>query len=117
MAIEAVLPDHWAARSSGLAKALRDDHGCPPLQRSHISLDACKIAFMSHPIHDAAFLIVLILFWLIPAVLIARLARTKGHSFGLFLIASLVIAWPIPLIVALVMPARHDRAALAPMSS
>jgi hypothetical protein len=67
---------------------------------------------MSHPIHDAALLIVVIGFWLIPAVLIARFAARKGRSFAVFLIASLVIPWPIPLIVALVVPARGDRTTL-----
>jgi hypothetical protein len=65
---------------------------------------------MSNPIHDAVFLIVVIFFWLIPAVLIARLAARKGRSFALFLIGSLVIPWPVSLTVALVMPARRDQA-------
>jgi hypothetical protein len=69
---------------------------------------------MSHPIHDAAFVvgfIVVCALWVIPAVLTARLAERKGRNFALFLIAGLVIGWPIPLVVALVMPTRDGRTA------
>jgi small-conductance mechanosensitive channel len=59
---------------------------------------------MSHPIHDVFFLIVLVALWILPALLTARLAQRKGRSFAAFLAACLLIGWPIPLIVALVMP-------------
>jgi hypothetical protein len=65
---------------------------------------------MLQAIHDIAFVLVLLVLWVVPAVLIALLARRKGRSFGLFLIASLVFFWPIPLIVALVIPRRVDPA-------
>jgi hypothetical protein len=54
-------------------------------------------------------LVVFLGFWIVPAVLTARLAARKGRSFGVFLIAALVIPWPITLIVVLVMPPRNKR--------
>jgi hypothetical protein len=59
-------------------------------------------------IRDLALLIVLGLFWIGPAFLIARLAESKGRSFGLFFAAALLLVWPIVLVVALVMPARRS---------
>jgi hypothetical protein len=64
---------------------------------------------MTHPIHDAFFALALIVFWILPAILTARLAHRKGRSFAIFLIVSLVIGWPIPLLVALIMPTRASR--------
>ena len=64
---------------------------------------------MSHPIHDVAFVlgfIVVCSLWVVPAVLTARLAERKGRSFVVFLVAGLVIGWPMPLLVALIMPTR-----------
>jgi hypothetical protein len=54
-----------------------------------------------HPIHDIALMAVLAL-WLIPALMVARLADRKGRSFSAYLIACLLFWWPIPLVVALV---------------
>jgi hypothetical protein len=53
-------------------------------------------------------LIVLLLFWLVPAFLVARLAERKGRSFAVYLIASLVIGWPIPLLAALIVRPSAD---------
>lgn len=51
-------------------------------------------------------LILLLLIWVVPAVLVAKLAERKGRSFAVYLIASLVIGWIIPLIAALMVPPR-----------
>jgi hypothetical protein len=48
----------------------------------------------------------LILFWLLPALLVGRLAERKGRPFALYLIVSLIIGWPIPLIAALIVRPR-----------
>jgi hypothetical protein len=61
---------------------------------------------MSNPIHLAALLAILLL-WLLPTVLTARLAARKGRSFAVYLIASLLIGWPIPLIAALIVRPRN----------
>jgi hypothetical protein len=71
---------------------------------------------MSHPIHDAAFLVVFLGFWIVPAVLTARLAARRGRSFGVFLIIALLVGWPIILIVTLIMPARDKRTDAEPGS-
>jgi hypothetical protein len=63
---------------------------------------------MSNPIH-VALLIALLAFWIVPAVLVARLADRKGRSFGVYLVVSLIIGWLIPLIAALVVPDRRSR--------
>jgi hypothetical protein len=60
---------------------------------------------MSNPIHLALLFAVIALF-IVPAVLTARLAGRKGRSFAVYLVASLLIGWPIPLLVALVVPNR-----------
>jgi ABC-type transporter Mla maintaining outer membrane lipid asymmetry permease subunit MlaE len=65
---------------------------------------------MSNPIH-VVLLIALIAFWIVPALLTARLAERKGRSFAVYLVASLVIGWLIPLIAALVVAARPSRSA------
>ena len=51
-------------------------------------------------------LIFLLLIWLVPAVLVAKLAERKGRSFGVYLIASLIIGWLFPLIAALIVRPR-----------
>jgi hypothetical protein len=61
---------------------------------------------MSNPAH-VVLLIVLVAFWIVPAVLVARLAERKGRSFGVYLVASLIIGWLIPLIAALLVPRRR----------
>ena len=65
---------------------------------------------MSNPIH-VVLLIALLILWIGPSVLVARLADRKGRSFAVYLIASLIIGWLIPLIAALVVPERHSRPA------
>jgi hypothetical protein len=60
---------------------------------------------MSNPIH-VVLLLALIAVWIGPAVLAARLAEGKGRSFAVYLIVSLIVGWPIPLIAALIVPAR-----------
>jgi hypothetical protein len=61
---------------------------------------------MSNPIH-VVLLLALIAFFVVPAVLTAQFAARKGRSFAIYLIASLLIGWPVPLLVALVMPSRR----------
>jgi hypothetical protein len=65
---------------------------------------------MSNPIHVVALLALLAL-WIGPAVLTARVAERKGRSFAVYLVVSLIIGWPIPLIAALIVPARHGASA------
>jgi hypothetical protein len=60
---------------------------------------------MSNPIH-LVLLLALIAFFIVPAVLTAQLAARKGRSFAIYLVASLLIGWPVPLLVAVVMPSR-----------
>jgi hypothetical protein len=60
---------------------------------------------LSNPIHLLALIVVLALYFG-PALLAARLAERKGRSFAVYLLASLLIGWPIPLIAALVLPRR-----------
>ena len=59
-------------------------------------------------IHDLVVVVVLVLFWIGPALLVGRLAARKGRSFGLFFAAALLLVWPIVLVVTLVMPARRS---------
>lgn len=54
--------------------------------------------------HGIALLVTLAVIWLIPAVLVARIAGRRRRSFALFLFAALVIPWPIVLIVTLALP-------------
>jgi hypothetical protein len=61
---------------------------------------------LSNPIHLVALLVVLVL-WIGPAVLAGRIAERKGRSFVVYLVASLVIGWPIPLLAAAVLPRRR----------
>jgi hypothetical protein len=61
-------------------------------------------------IHAVFFLLVLGLFWIGPSVLTARLAAHKGRSFGGYLIAALLLFWPIVLLVVLILP-RSSRIA------
>jgi hypothetical protein len=55
--------------------------------------------------HFAGLLVVLFL-WLVPALLVARLARRKGRPFALYLIASLIVPWPFTLLAALIVRPR-----------
>ena len=60
---------------------------------------------MSNPIHIVLLLVLLACF-VIPAVLVARLADRRGRSFAVYLIASLIISWIVPLLALLVLPDR-----------
>jgi hypothetical protein len=57
--------------------------------------------------HFAGLLGVLFL-WLVPALLVARLAQRKGRSFALYLIVSLVVGWPLTLLAALIVRSRAE---------
>jgi hypothetical protein len=65
---------------------------------------------MSNPIH-VVLLVALIALWIGPSVLVARLAERKGRSFAVYLIVSLIIGWPIPLVAALIVPPRRGASA------
>ena len=62
---------------------------------------------LSNPIHVLS-LVVLVALWIVPSILVARLAERKGRSFGVYLVASLLIGWLFPLIAALVIRPRHE---------
>jgi hypothetical protein len=48
--------------------------------------------------------------WLLPTILVVRIASRKGRPGWLYLIVSLIIGWPIPLIAALIVrPRPSDR--------
>jgi hypothetical protein len=64
---------------------------------------------MSNPIRLAA-LLGIVLLWLLPTILTARLAERKGRSFAVYLVASLLIGWPIPLVAALILRPRKSAA-------
>jgi hypothetical protein len=53
-------------------------------------------------------LVFLLVFWFVPALLVAKLAERKGRSFAVYLVASLIIGWVIPLVAAMVV--RPQRA-------
>jgi MFS family permease len=61
---------------------------------------------VSNPIH-LVFLLAILLLWVGPAVLAGRLADRKGRSFGVYLVAALVIGWPLPLLAALIVNDRR----------
>jgi hypothetical protein len=63
---------------------------------------------MSNPIH-VVLLLALIAFWAVPSVLTARLADHKGRSFSVYLVASLLIGWMVPLLAALILPNRRGQ--------
>jgi MFS family permease len=60
---------------------------------------------VSNPIHLLALIVVLLCF-VVPAVLVARLADRRGRSFAVYLIASLIVSWVVPLLALLVLPDR-----------
>ena len=60
---------------------------------------------MGNPVHIA--LLAMIVSWIGPAVLAGKLAERKGRSFAAYLVVSLVIGWPIPLVAALIVPRRR----------
>jgi hypothetical protein len=53
-------------------------------------------------------LIFALVIWGVPAVLVAKLAERKGRPFALYLIASLIIGWIIPLIAAVIVRPRVE---------
>jgi hypothetical protein len=61
---------------------------------------------MSNPIH-IAFLLGLLAFFVLPAILVAQLAARRGRSFAVYLIAGLIVGWIIPLLGVLLLPARN----------
>lgn len=63
---------------------------------------------MSNPIHDV-FLLVLLACFVLPAVLVARLADRRGRSFAVYLVVSLIVSWIVPLLALLVLPDRSRR--------
>ncbi len=63
---------------------------------------------MRNPIH-IVMLLALVVFYFGPAVLAGRIADRKGRSFGVYLVASLLIGWPVPLLIVLVLPNRAVR--------
>lgn len=60
-------------------------------------------------IHDIVLLVTLAMIWLIPALLVARLAQRRGYSFQVCLLVALIVPWPIALIVVLIMPRRSGQ--------
>jgi hypothetical protein len=50
--------------------------------------------------------ILLLAIYFVPAIVVARYAANKGHSFALFLILGLLVSWLIALIVALIVEDR-----------
>jgi hypothetical protein len=57
-------------------------------------------------LHDGALLAVLLI-WLLPAFMIARLAERRGRSFTAFLVLALLLPWPAILLAVLILPRRH----------
>ncbi len=53
-------------------------------------------------------LIGLIVLWLGPTLLVVWLAKRKGRNWVVYLVVSLVIGWPLPLIAALVIRPRQS---------
>jgi hypothetical protein len=62
---------------------------------------------MSNPVH-VVLLLALLGLWIVPSVLTARLAERKGRGFGVYLVASLLIGWLIPLLTVLVVRDRSN---------
>jgi hypothetical protein len=60
----------------------------------------------------AGALVAVILLWILPAIGVAKLAESKGRSFGLWLAFTLIFSWVWFLIAALVIqPYDETRAA------
>jgi hypothetical protein len=60
---------------------------------------------MSNPIHILLLLVLLACF-VLPAILVARLGDRRGRSFAVYLIASLIVGWIVPLLALFVLPDR-----------
>ena len=57
------------------------------------------------PVSAAACAIV----WVVVAFVVGRFAARKGRRFVFYFVSSLVLGWPIPLIVALLVPGRTPK--------
>jgi hypothetical protein len=66
------------------------------------------VSGLSNPDH-LLFLLALIVFWVAPAHLAGRIARSKERSFGVYFVAGLLIG-PISLLAALILPNRRPLA-------
>jgi hypothetical protein len=64
---------------------------------------------LENPLHIAILLIVIVVFWLGPAVLVARLAARRGRSFAGYLVGGLVFGWVFSAIAAVVISSRPAR--------
>jgi hypothetical protein len=53
-------------------------------------------------------LLALLVLFVLPAVLVYRLAERKGRPGWVYLLASLLIGWPIPLLAALIVRRRSS---------
>lgn len=62
-------------------------------------------------IHDLVFLTILAVFWLGPAVLVAKVAQGRGRDFATFLVVSLVVPWPLMIFIVLALPRRESSSA------
>jgi threonine/homoserine/homoserine lactone efflux protein len=64
---------------------------------------------LANPLHIVTLLIVFVIFWIGPAVLVARLAARRGRCFACYLVAGLIFGWIFSAILAvfiLIRPAR-----------
>lgn len=81
----------------------------PPLRAA--ASPVSKNGLTSDMIHDAVFLTTLVVVWLGPAVLVAKLAQGRGRDFTTFLLVSLIVPWPLMLLIVLVLPGREGSSA------
>ncbi len=44
----------------------------------------------------------LLLLWLLPTILVYRIANRKGRDGWIYVVAALLIGWPLPLLAALI---------------
>jgi MFS family permease len=61
---------------------------------------------MTNPIH-ILLLVALVFGYVLPALLVGRLAERRGRSFTVYLVASLIVGWVIPLIAVLIFSNRR----------
>jgi hypothetical protein len=61
---------------------------------------------VTNPIH-VILLFCLFGVFILPAVLVARLAERRGRHFTVYLIASLLVTWVVPLLAVMVLPDRR----------
>lgn len=54
-------------------------------------------------------LAVCVIAWVVVAFVVGRFAARKGRRFVFYFVSSLVLGWPIPLIVALLVPGRTPK--------